>query len=67
MTGRRRRRCKKLLNDLKRKKGYWNLKEEALDPTLWRTRIAKCYRPVLRQTTDLLDDVSLRFLNDMLF
>src|SRR5215475_12429858 len=28
-------RCRKLLNDLKERKGYSHLKEEALDPTMW--------------------------------
>jgi hypothetical protein len=34
MTGRRGRRRKQLLDDLKEKRGYWKLKEEALDRTL---------------------------------
>jgi hypothetical protein len=38
MTGRRGRRRKQLLDDLKEKRGYWKLKEEALDSSLWRTR-----------------------------
>jgi len=38
VTGRRRRRGKKLLDDLKEKRGYWKLIKEALDRTLWRTR-----------------------------
>jgi hypothetical protein len=29
--------CKQLLDDLKEKRGYWKLKEEALDRTLWGT------------------------------
>jgi hypothetical protein len=58
MTGRRRRRRKQLLNDLKRTRVYWNLEEEAIDPTLWRTRSSRCYGPVVRQTADLMDDVS---------
>jgi hypothetical protein len=33
-TGRRGRRRKQLLDDLKEKRGYWKLKEEALDRTL---------------------------------
>jgi hypothetical protein len=37
VTGRRGRRRKKLLDDLKEKTGYWKLKEEALDLSLWRT------------------------------
>jgi hypothetical protein len=48
MTGRRGRRHKQLLDDLKEKRRYWKLKEEALDCTLWRTRIGKDYGPVVR-------------------
>jgi hypothetical protein len=52
MTGRRRRRCKQLLDDLKEKRRHWKLKEEALDRTLWRTRLGRDYGPVVRQTTE---------------
>jgi hypothetical protein len=38
MTGGRGRRLKQLLDDLKEKRRYWKLQEEALDRTLWRTR-----------------------------
>jgi len=38
-TGRRRKICKQLLDDFKKKRGYWQLKEEALDRTLWRTHL----------------------------
>jgi hypothetical protein len=51
MTGRRGRRRKQLLDNLKEKKRYWKLKEEALDRTLWRTRFGRGYGPVVRQTT----------------
>jgi hypothetical protein len=36
VTGRRGRRCRKLLHDLKERRGYCHLKEEALDRTMWR-------------------------------
>jgi hypothetical protein len=52
MTGRRGRRRKQILNDLKEKIRYWKLKEEALDRTLWRTCFARGYGPVVRQTTE---------------
>jgi hypothetical protein len=52
MTGRRGRRRKQLLDELKRKRRYWKLKEEALDRTLWRTCFGKGYGPVVRQTTE---------------
>jgi hypothetical protein len=42
VTGRRGIRRKQLLDDLKEKRGYWKLKEEALDPTVWRVRFGKC-------------------------
>jgi hypothetical protein len=37
-TGRLGRRHKQLLDDRKEKRGYWKLKEEALECTLWRIR-----------------------------
>jgi hypothetical protein len=52
MTGRRGRRRKQLLDDLKEKRRYWKLKEEALDRTQWRTRFGRGYGPVVRQTTE---------------
>jgi hypothetical protein len=48
MTGRRGRRCKQLLDDLKEKRKYWKLKEEALDHTQWITRFGRGYGPVVR-------------------
>jgi hypothetical protein len=52
ITGRRGRRCKQLLDDLKEERRYWKLKEEALDRTLWRTRFERGYGPVVRQTAE---------------
>jgi hypothetical protein len=52
MMGRRGRRRKQLLCDLKEKRRYWKLIEEALDHTVWRTRFGRCYGPVVRQTTE---------------
>jgi hypothetical protein len=51
-TGRRGRRHNKLLNDLKETSGYWELKEEAMDRTLGRTRFGTDYGPVVRQTME---------------
>jgi len=45
---RRRRRCKKLLDDLKDRTGYSHLKEEALDRTVWRNRFGRGVGPVVR-------------------
>jgi len=50
VTGRGGKRRKRLLNDLDEKRGYWKLKEEALDRTLWRTRFARGCGPVVRRT-----------------
>jgi hypothetical protein len=52
VTGRRGRRRKKLLNDHKEKKGYWNFKEEALDRTVRRIRCGRGYGPLVRQTAE---------------
>jgi hypothetical protein len=52
MKGRAGRRRKQLLDDLKGKKRYWKLKEEALDRTLWRTRFGGVYKPFIRQNTE---------------
>jgi hypothetical protein len=41
MKGRRGRRRKQLLDDLKEKRRYCKLKEEVLDRTLWRTRFGR--------------------------
>jgi hypothetical protein len=51
MTGRQGRRRRKLLHDLKEKRGYSHLKEEALDRTMWRARFGRGFGPVVRQTT----------------
>jgi hypothetical protein len=52
MTGRRGRRRKQLLDDLKAKRRYWKLKEKALDGILWRTRFGRGYGPVVIQTSE---------------
>jgi hypothetical protein len=56
MTGRRGRRRKQLLDDLKEKRRYLKLKEKALDRSLWRTRFGRGYGPVVRQTTECLNE-----------
>ena len=52
MTGRRGRRRKQLLDGLKEKIGYWELKKDALDRTVWRFRFERGYAPVVRQAVD---------------
>ena len=44
---RRGRRRKKLLDELKDRRGYFQLKEEALDPTMWRNRFGRGFGPVV--------------------
>ena len=51
-TRRRGRRRKKLLDDLKDRRGYSHLKEEALDRTMWRNRFGRDFGPVVRQHTE---------------
>jgi hypothetical protein len=46
------RRNKKLLDDLKDRRGYCHLKEEALDCTMWRNRFGRGVGPVGRQITE---------------
>jgi hypothetical protein len=50
-TRRRGRRHKQLLDDLRKARRYWKLKEEAQDRTLWRTQFGRGYEAVARQTT----------------
>ena len=47
MTGRRGRRRKKLLDDLKDRRVDCQLKEEALDRTMWRNRFGRVFGPVV--------------------
>jgi hypothetical protein len=57
------RRRKQLLDDLKETRGSWILKEEALDRTLCRTRFARGYGPVVRQTTEWMNECKITKLN----
>jgi hypothetical protein len=50
VTGRRGRKRRKLLDDLKGRRGYSHLKEEALDRTMWRAGFRRGFGPVVRQT-----------------
>jgi len=52
VTRRRGRRRKKLLDDLKDRRRYSHLKEEALDRTMWRNRFGRGVGPVVRQNTE---------------
>jgi hypothetical protein len=50
VTGTRGRRRRKLLDDLKERRGYSRLKEEALDRAMWRAGFGWGFGPVVRQT-----------------
>jgi hypothetical protein len=45
------RRRRKLLDDLKERRGYCHLKEEALDRTVWRARFGRGFGLFVRKTT----------------
>jgi hypothetical protein len=59
VTGRRGRRRRKQLDDLKERIGYSHLKKEALDRTMWRARFGRSFGPVVRQTAKWMDEVLL--------
>jgi hypothetical protein len=44
------RRLRKLLDDLKERRGYSHLKKEALNRTMWTARFGRDFGPVVRQT-----------------
>jgi hypothetical protein len=52
VTGRRGEIRTELLDDLKKKRGYSKLKEEALDGTLWRNRFGRRCGAVLDRLQD---------------
>jgi len=49
VTGRRGRRLKQILHNLKETRGYWKLKEGVVDRILWRTRFERGCGPVVGQ------------------
>jgi hypothetical protein len=55
VTRRRGRRRRKLLDDLKDRREYSPLKEEALDRTVWRARFGRGFGPVVRKKTELMN------------
>ena len=52
VTGIRGRRRRKLLDDLKERRGYSHLKEEALYCNMWKALFGRGFRPVVRQTAN---------------
>jgi hypothetical protein len=51
VTGRRGRRRRKLLDELKERRGHSHPKEDVLDRTMWRSRIGRGFGSIVRQTT----------------
>jgi hypothetical protein len=47
-TGKRERRCRQLLDDLKNNRRYCNMKNEHLHSIVWRTRFGRGHDPVSR-------------------
>jgi hypothetical protein len=60
VTTRQGRRRKKLLDELKDRRGYCQLKDEAVDRTMWRNRFGRDFGPVVWQITDDDDDEKLK-------
>ena len=56
VTRRRGKRRRKLLDDLKDRRGYSHLKEEALDRTMWRHRFGGGFGPVVRQNNEWMNE-----------
>jgi hypothetical protein len=61
VTGRQERRRKKLLDDLKEKRGYSHLKEETLDRTTWGAYFGRGFGPVVRQATKEMNVGKMKF------
>jgi hypothetical protein len=56
VRGRQGKRRKQLLGDLKEKRGFWKLEEEALDRVLWRTHCGRSYGSMIRQYAELMNN-----------
>jgi hypothetical protein len=56
VTSRQGRRRKKLLDDLRDKRRYSHLKEEALDRIKWRNRFRGGFGPLVRQNTEWMNE-----------
>jgi hypothetical protein len=52
VTGRQGRRRRKLLDEVKERRGDSHLKEKTLDRTMWRAGFGRGVGPVVRQTTE---------------
>ena len=65
VRGRRGRRRRKLLDDLKEWRGYSHLKEEALNRTMWTAHFGGGFRPVVRQNTGWMNyHINIRIVTE---
>jgi hypothetical protein len=62
VTGRLGRRRRKQLDDLKDRRGYSHLKEEALDLTIWRAGFERGFGPVVRQSAKSMNDPNISYI-----
>jgi hypothetical protein len=60
LKGRRGRRRRKLLDDLKERRGHSDLKEEALDSTMWRARFGSGFGPIVRQAAKGINEIIIQ-------
>ena len=60
VTGRRGKRRRKLLDDLRERRGYSHLKEEVLDRTMWTAHFGRGFGPVVRQTAKWMSVMRVR-------
>ena len=56
MTRRQERRSKQLFDELNEAIGYWDLKEEALDCSVWRSGLGRSFGPDVKNFPDDDDD-----------
>ena len=61
------RRRKKLLDDLKDRRGYSHLKEKALDRTMQRNCFGRGIGTVIRQITEWMDIIQIHFVSSALW
>ena len=60
VRGRRGRRHRQLLDDLKEMRGYYKLKKEALNRTVWRTGFGRGCGPGVRQSVECMEHVRVQ-------
>jgi len=59
------RRRKQRLDELKEARGYWKLKVESLDSTLWRIRFGRDYGHVVGRATERMTYLPVLVINQL--